>query len=134
CDRLSVYFTSRRRHTRSKRDWSSDVCSSDLGHMSGKMVEPTETLEEKIKVAVAARKNDDFLIMSRTDARTVYDLEEAIERSRRYKAAGADLIFIESPRSFEEFEEIHEAFPDTFMMANMIEGGLTPLTKTAELE
>ena len=102
--------------------------------MSGKMVEPTETLEEKIKVAVAARKNDDFLIMSRTDARTVYDLEEAIERSRRYKAAGADLIFIESPRSFEEFEEIHEAFPDTFMMANMIEGGLTPLTKTAELE
>lgn len=104
------------------------------GHMSGKMVEPTETLEEKIKVAVAARKNDDFLIMSRTDARTVYDLEEAIERSRRYKAAGADLIFIESPRSFEEFEEIHEAFPDTFMMANMIEGGLTPLTKTAELE
>ncbi|MGY0836730.1 isocitrate lyase/PEP mutase family protein [Aerococcus urinaeequi] len=104
------------------------------GHMSGKQVEPTETLEEKIKVAVATRKNDDFLIMSRTDARTVYDLEEAIERSRRYKSAGADLIFIESPRSFEEFEDVHKALPDTFMMANMIEGGLTPLTKTSELE
>lgn len=104
------------------------------GHMAGKQVEPTEILEEKIKVAVATRKNDDFLIMSRTDARMIHGLDEAIERSKRYKAAGADLIFIEAPQSIEEMEKIHAAFPDTNMMANMIEGGQTPLTKTEDLQ
>lgn len=104
------------------------------GHMAGKQVEPTEILEEKIKIAVQTRKHDDFLIMSRTDARGVYDLDEAIERSKRYKEAGADLIFIEAPQSIKEFEKIHQAFPDTHLMANMLEGGQTPLTKTSDLE
>lgn len=104
------------------------------GHMDGKKVEPTEVLEAKISAAKAARKHDDFLIMSRTDARAVYGLDDAIERSRRYKAAGADLIFIEAPQSSDELEQIHEAFPDTPMMANMIEDGKTPLTKTEDLE
>ncbi len=104
------------------------------GHMDGKKVEPTEVLEAKIKAAKAARKHDDFLIMSRTDARAVYGLDDAIERSRRYKAAGADLIFIEAPQSSEELEKIHEAFPDTPMMANMIEDGKTPLTKKEDLQ
>ncbi|WP_252898877.1 isocitrate lyase/PEP mutase family protein [Secundilactobacillus odoratitofui] len=75
-----------------------------------------------------------FLIMSRTDARAVYGLDDAIERSKRYKAAGADLIFIEAPQSSAELETIHEAFPNTPMMANMIEDGKTPLTKTEDLE
>lgn len=104
------------------------------GHMDGKKIEPTEILEEKIAAAKAARKHDNFLIMSRTDARAVYGLQDAIERSKRYKKAGADLIFIEAPQSSEELEEIHEAFPDTPMMANMIEDGKTPLTKTEDLE
>lgn len=104
------------------------------GHVDGKKVEPTEVLEAKITAAKAARKHDDFLIMSRTDARAVYGLDNAIERSRRYKAAGADLIFIEAPRSIDELKQIHEAFPDTPLMANMIEGGKTPLTKSEDLE
>ncbi len=93
------------------------------GHMDGKKVEPTEVLEAKIKAAKAARKHDDFLIMSRTDARAVYGLDDAIERSRHYKATGADPDNIEAPQSSEELEKIHEAFPDTPMMANMIEDG-----------
>lgn len=67
--------------------------------------------------------------MSRTDARAVYGLDDAIARSKRYRAAGADLIFIEAPQSVAELEKIHEAFPDTPLMANMIEDGKTPLTK-----
>ncbi len=104
------------------------------GHMDGKTVEPTEVLEHKIRIAEETRKHDDFLIMSRTDARAVNGLEDAINRSKRYRAAGADLIFIEAPQSIEELETIHEAFPDTPMMANMIEDGKTPLTETSELE
>lgn len=104
------------------------------GHMAGKQVVATEILEEKIKIAANTRKHDDFLIMSRTDARTVYGLEEAITRSKRYQAAGADLIFIEAPQSYEELVAIHKAFPDTPLMANMIEDGLTPLVETDELE
>ena len=103
------------------------------GHMDNKSVEPTEVLEAKIRTAKAARKHDDFLIMSRTDARAVYDLDEAIARSKRYQAAGADMVFIEAPRNLDELTKIHEAFPDTPLMANMIEGGKTPLTDTAKL-
>ncbi|MFT8385202.1 MAG: oxaloacetate decarboxylase [Lentilactobacillus hilgardii] len=104
------------------------------GHMDGKKVEPTEVLEAKIRAAKAARKHDNFLIMSRTDARAVYGLDDAIARSKRYREAGADLIFIEAPQSVAELEKIHEAFPNTPLMANMIEDGKTPLTKTADLE
>lgn len=104
------------------------------GHMAGKKVEPTEVLEAKIRAAKATRKHDDFLIMSRTDARAVYGLANAIDRSRRYQAAGADLIFIEAPQSVAELEQIHAAFPDTPLMANMIEGGKTPLTTAEDLE
>ncbi|MFD1485170.1 oxaloacetate decarboxylase [Lacticaseibacillus baoqingensis] len=104
------------------------------GHMANKAVEPTAVLEAKLRRAVATRKHDDFLIMARTDARAVYDLDEAIARSKRYQAAGADLIFIEAPRSRAELQQIRAAFPDTPLMANMIEGGQTPLTATAELK
>ncbi|MTV81258.1 carboxyvinyl-carboxyphosphonate phosphorylmutase [Lactobacillus sp. CRM56-3] len=104
------------------------------GHMDGKKVEPTEVLVAKLRAAKAARKHDDFLIMSRTDARAVYGLDEAISRSKQYHEAGADLIFIEAPQSSEELETIHKAFPNTPMMANMIEDGKTPLTKPEELQ
>lgn len=104
------------------------------GHMANKAVEPTEVLEAKIRRAVATRKHSDFLIMSRTDARAVYGLDEAIARSKRYQAAGADLVFIEAPRSQAEFAQIHAAFPDTPLMANMIEGGQTPLMATQDLQ
>lgn len=104
------------------------------GHMAGKSVEAPEVLEAKIATAVATRQHDDFLIMSRTDARAVYGLDDAIARSHRYQDTGADMVFIEAPRNREELVSIHEAFPTTPLMANMIEGGATPLTQTADLQ
>ncbi|GAO99467.1 isocitrate lyase/PEP mutase family protein [Fructobacillus ficulneus] len=104
------------------------------GHMAGKSVVPTEELEEKLRVAAAARRHDNFLIMSRTDSRQMYGLDEAINRSKRYKAAGADMIFIEAPESIAEMKIIADTFPDTPLMANMIEDGATPMATTKELE
>ncbi|WP_311407461.1 isocitrate lyase/PEP mutase family protein [Liquorilactobacillus uvarum] len=103
------------------------------GHMSGKSVEAPHVLAEKIKTAVSERKNNNFLIMSRTDARAVNGLDDAIRRSRQYLAAGADLVFIEAPQNIEELKEIAAAFPDTPLMANMIEGGATPMLTSEEL-
>lgn len=103
------------------------------GHMLGKQLVPTEELSAKIKAAVEARRNDDFLIMSRTDARQTYGLKEAINRSYQYCAAGADMVFIEAPQSKAELQKIATEFPDVPLMANMIEGGATPLTSADEL-
>ena len=88
------------------------------GHMEGKKVEPTEVLEAKIKAAKAARKHSNFLIMSHTNARAVYGLDEAIKRSKRYQKAGADQIFIEAPQNIGKLKKIHIAFPGTPLMAN----------------
>lgn len=104
------------------------------GHMANKQVEPTEVLEGKLKAAVSARQNDNFLIMSRTDARQSYGLDEAINRSKRYHAAGSDMIFIEAPQSKAELQKVAKTFPDVPLMANMIEGGATPLTSAQELD
>ncbi|KRM35049.1 carboxyvinyl-carboxyphosphonate phosphorylmutase [Agrilactobacillus composti DSM 18527 = JCM 14202] len=103
------------------------------GHMAGKSVEAPEVLAEKIATAVAAREHDDFLIMSRTDARQVYDLDEAIRRSKLYHEAGADMVFIEAPKSIAELQQIAAAFPDVPLMANMIEDGATPSLPTQVL-
>lgn len=104
------------------------------GHMAGKSVVPQAEMVAKIEAAAAARQHDDFLIMSRTDARAVYDLETAIARSQAYHAAGADLVFIEAPRSVSELKQIAAAFPDVPLMANMIEDGATPLLSSTELQ
>jgi methylisocitrate lyase len=102
--------------------------------MDGKSVIPMEEMVEKIRVAASARRHRDFLIMSRTDARAVYGLEEAIRRSQAYRQAGADMIFIEAPQSTGELKKIAAAFPDIPLMANMIEHGKTPLLTAGELQ
>ncbi|MFT8930637.1 MAG: isocitrate lyase/PEP mutase family protein [Sporolactobacillus sp.] len=104
------------------------------GHMDGKSVIPADEMVAKIRAAAAARTHRDFLIMSRTDARAVYDLDEAIRRSRAYHQAGADLVFIEAPQSKDELKVIAAAFPDVPLMANMIEHGKTPLMTADELQ
>ncbi|WP_010631119.1 isocitrate lyase/PEP mutase family protein [Sporolactobacillus vineae] len=104
------------------------------GHMDGKAVIPMEEMVEKIRTAARTRKHRDFLIMSRTDARAVYDLDEAIRRSRAYHQAGADMVFIEAPQNKEELKKISAAFPDVPLMANMIEHGKTPLMTADELQ
>ena len=103
------------------------------GHMLGRRVVPAEDMAAKIRVAVDSRSDRDFLVIARTDARTVHGLDEALRRAEAYLRAGADILFIESPESVEEMERIGRTF-DVPLMANMVEGGRTPILSAAELE
>ncbi len=103
------------------------------GHTPGRRVVPVAEAANRIRVAVEARSSRDFLIIARTDARTALGLDEALRRGEAFAAAGADILFIESPESEEEMRRIGEAF-DLPLLANMVEGGRTPLLSRAELE
>lgn len=109
------------------------VAPKKCGHMTGRQVIPSEEMVGKIKAAVAARKDPDFVILARTDARTTLGIEEAIRRGKAYEEAGADVLFIESPESREEMKLITSSFKVP-VLANMVEGGRTPLLNTSELE
>ena len=103
------------------------------GHMKGKRVIPVEEHVQKIRAAVDARKGRDFFIVARTDARQVNGLEDAIARCKRYKEAGADALFIEAPRDIDELKTLAKELPAP-LVANMLEGGVTPLLTKNELE
>lgn len=103
------------------------------GHMEGKRVIPLEEHAMKIRAAVEARRDKDFVIMARTDARAVNGLDDAIARARAYAAAGADALFVEAPQSVAEMRLIAAAL-DKPLMANMVERGKTPLLPLAELQ
>jgi carboxyvinyl-carboxyphosphonate phosphorylmutase len=102
------------------------------GHMMGKDVIPKDEYLPKLKAAVEARKSKDFIIVARTDARAPIGLEEAIERGKAYKKAGADVIFVEAPRSVEELKKVADEI-DAPLVANMIEDGITPTLPAQEL-
>lgn len=102
------------------------------GHMTGRQLISREEMVGKIKAATDARVNEKFMIMARTDARTTMGIEEAIERGLAYKEAGADIIFIESPESEEEMRKINETIPG-LTLANMVEGGRTPMLTNDQL-
>ena len=104
------------------------------GHMEGKRVIPLEEHVQKLKAAIHARGTDDLILIARTDARAPFGLDEAIRRGLAYRDAGADIIFIEAPRSVEELEQIAKAIPNTPLFANMIEGGKTPFLSAKQLE
>ena len=102
------------------------------GHLDGKVLIKTDEMVGKVKAAVDARKTSDTLIIARTDARAVEGLEEAIDRAHSYEEAGADILFIEAPRSVDELKIIRKSFHlNTPLLANMVEGGKTPV-KTAD--
>jgi carboxyvinyl-carboxyphosphonate phosphorylmutase len=103
------------------------------GHMKGKRVIPVAEHVQKIRAAVDARAGRDFFIVARTDARQVTGLEDAIHRCQQYRQAGADALFVEAPRSREELVAIAKALPAP-LVANMLEGGVTPLLTKDELE
>lgn len=104
------------------------------GHLTNKELISTEEMAGKIRAARAARRSDEFLIIARSDARGVAGLEEAIRRGRSYVEAGADVLFIEAPHSRDELQAIARAFPDVPLMANVVEGGQTPLLSADELQ
>ncbi|NHI03445.1 Carboxyvinyl-carboxyphosphonate phosphorylmutase [Candidatus Nitrosotalea sp. TS] len=102
------------------------------GHMSGKEVIAKEEYSEKLRAAVDARKSNDFVIVARTDARATEGLDAAIERGLLYKDIGADAIFIEAPRSVDEMRKIGKSIKAP-LVANMIEGGATPVLSSSEI-
>lgn len=108
------------------------VLPKRCGHMAGKRVVATEEMEAKIRAAAANRINPETFIIARTDARAVYGMDEALRRSERYVKAGADGVFIESMLDTDEMERaVREV--NAIHMANMLEGGITPILKPSEL-
>lgn len=103
------------------------------GHFGDKQVIPPEDMILKFKAAVAARQDDDFLLIARTDSREPLGLSDAIDRINRYCDAGADVAFIEAPLSIDELEDICKrvAYPK---FVNMLAFGKTPILSAAELE
>jgi methylisocitrate lyase len=102
------------------------------GHLAGKSLIASADMEEKIKAAVSGRRDPNFLVIARTDARAVEDLNGAVERARAYVAAGADAIFPEALQTKEEFREFATAI-EVPLLANMTEFGKSPLLSFEEL-
>jgi methylisocitrate lyase len=109
------------------------VAPKRCGHFAGKEVISREEMIGKIEAALDARRDPDFLIIARTDARAVLGLEEAIERGKAYRQAGADMIFVDAPESVEELRVISRSIPGP-LMVNLSEGGKTPLISARELQ
>jgi len=103
------------------------------GHTPGRRVVPMADMVRKIRVACEARTRRDFLIIARTDARSALGLDEALRRAEAYAEAGADILFVESPESVEEMQKIGRS-TDLPLVANMVEGGRTPVLSQADLE
>jgi 2-methylisocitrate lyase-like PEP mutase family enzyme len=104
------------------------------GHLSGKAVIPAAEMAGKIRAAVDARRSEATLIVGRTDAAAVEDLDRAIERGRLYAEAGADILFIEAPRTRDDLAKVANELGGTApLLANMVEGGNTPLLTRDEL-
>jgi carboxyvinyl-carboxyphosphonate phosphorylmutase len=102
------------------------------GHMQGKEVIPQEEYTEKLGAAIDARENKDFIIVARTDSRATEGLEKAIERGIQNKKTGADAVFIEAPISLNEMKKIGKEIKAP-LVANMIEGGATPMNSAQTL-
>jgi 2-methylisocitrate lyase-like PEP mutase family enzyme len=105
------------------------------GHLDGKTLIPAEEMCGKIRAALDARRSPETLVIARTDAVAAEGLERAIERAARYRDAGADMLFVEAPKTRDELGRIVSALGASLpLMANMVEGGKTPTLSAAELE
>jgi len=105
------------------------------GHLDGKALIPAAEMCGKLRAALDARRASDTLIIARTDAIAVEGFDRAIERAITYANAGADLLFVEAPKTRDDLARMAEALRGrTPLMANMVEGGKTPPLSAAELE
>lgn len=102
------------------------VSPKKCGHMDGKQVIPTDEMVAKIRAAVAARQTANFVIIARTDARAAEGIASAIDRARRYRDAGADVLFVEAATSEGEIERIAVELQEIPLLFNWAEGGKTP--------
>lgn len=95
------------------------------GHMTGKAVIPKEEYILKLQAAIDAREDNEFIIVARTDSLAQFGIEEAIERGKEYRKIGADVVFIEAPKTIDQMELIAKEIKAP-LLANMIEEGVTP--------
>jgi methylisocitrate lyase len=102
------------------------------GHLAGKSIVELEEMVGKIKAAIGARRDPDFMIIARTDARAVEGFDRAVERAGEYIAAGADAIFPEALQSLQEFRDFAREI-DASLLANMTEFGKSPLISFHDL-
>ena len=109
------------------------VWPKKCGHMEGKQLVSLGEMVQKIRAAVDARMDPDFVIIARTDANAVHGLEEALLRGRAYREAGADVLFIEAPRSVAELREIAQTFPDVPLLYSWVGNDEALLLSLAEL-
>jgi 2-methylisocitrate lyase-like PEP mutase family enzyme len=104
------------------------------GHLEGKRVVPVATMVARVRAAVDARRDPDFVIVARTDARAVEGLPAALDRARAYGEAGADVLFVEAPEGEAEVEAVPRALPGVPLLLNLGGGGRTPMLPAARLE
>jgi len=110
------------------------VSPKRCGHTPGKAVVAREEAFDRIRAAVDAREEGaDILILARTDARHEHGLGEALRRAEKFKALGADILFVEAPKTITEMQEICRELPGA-KMANIVEGGETPDLSHKELK
>ena len=110
------------------------VMPKRCGHLAGKALISSSEMVGKIKAAVDARHNEATLIIGRTDAVAVKGFDAALDRAARFAEAGADVIFVEAPDSIEQMRRIVSTLGAVPLLANMVEGGRTPILRTEELQ
>ena len=103
------------------------------GHFEGKTIVSRREMLIRLQAALDARRDPDFVIIARTDARTIEGLDAALDRARAYLDLGVDGVFVEAPQSVEELERVARELPGALLVANMVEGGKTPLVPAARL-
>jgi 2-methylisocitrate lyase-like PEP mutase family enzyme len=109
------------------------VTPKRCGHLSGKQVIPQEEMIAKIKAAVAARNDPDFVLIARTDARAVNGIDDALRRASSYLDAGADVLFVEAPQTEDEIERVAREFAGIPLLFNWVDGGRTPQLSMQQL-
>lgn len=111
------------------------VTPKRCGHLAGKELVSTAEMSGKIRAALDARPDEKVLLIARTDAIAVEGFDAALDRAEAYLSAGADVLFVEAPQSVEQLEAIGKRFAGRApLLANMVEGGRTPLTDAGALE
>ncbi|MDP6121346.1 MAG: isocitrate lyase/phosphoenolpyruvate mutase family protein [Rhodospirillales bacterium] len=111
------------------------VSPKRCGHLAGKALVTADEMVGKVRAALDARHDASTLIIARTDAIAVEGLDAAFERAERYAEAGADMLFVEAPPSLDDMRRVTERLGSKApLMANMVEGGHTPMASAAELE
>jgi 2-methylisocitrate lyase-like PEP mutase family enzyme len=103
------------------------------GHLAGKDLISAGEMAGKVRAAVDARKSEETLIIARTDAIAVEGFSQALDRAALYRDAGADVIFVEAPQTLDQMQAICTALPSTPLLANMVEGGRTPILTADQL-